>query len=113
MTLPIDIDHWYLVVLAFLVCIIGPARLSRIIAYDTWPPAAWWRSTWSRWMNDGPWSKLFTCTWCLTPWVVGAAMLWFWAGQYVPWIMVAWWVLWGWLALAYIASIVIAYDEPE
>ena len=112
MTLPLNVDHWYIVVLALITVIMGPARLSRVITYDSWPPTVWLRNKWVGLTAGSGWDKLLTCIWCFTPWIVGAAMLWFWAGLYVPWIMVAWWVLWGWLALSYIASIVIARDEP-
>jgi hypothetical protein len=100
-------------VLAILVAIFGVGRLTRVIVHDDFPPAMWWRDTWKRITNDGPWSKLFLCWWCLSFWVslacIGHALLatthefWFWS----------WWIFWGALALSYVATMVIVRDEPK
>lgn len=105
-------DGW-LIVAAALVAIFGVGRLSRIVTYDDFPPAARIRAWWRTRNNDGPWTKLLTCPWCFTPWAMLACLGWFAAGLWVLWIAIAWWVFWGWLALSYAASIVIAYDERD
>lgn len=96
-----------------LTAVLGVGRLVRVITYDQFPPSIWWRDTWRRITNDGPWAKLFTCFWCLPFWVVLVNFGWFYAGTFVDWIAIAWWVFWGALAVAYLASMVIARDSPE
>jgi hypothetical protein len=108
-----DLNDWPLWLVAVAVLVLGVGRLVRIITYDDFPPSAWARSVWDTITNDGPWSKLAHCFWCLTPWVMLGAMAWYWVGTMVPWINVAWWIFWGWLALSYLASMIIARDEPD
>lgn len=100
-------------VLAMVVAVLGVARLTRAIVYDDFPPSVWWRIKWSEWTNDGPWSKLFLCWWCLSFWVALACIGWFLVGLLVPWIAWAWWIFWGALALGYLATMVIIRDEPK
>jgi hypothetical protein len=100
-------------VVVALVAILGVARLTRVIVYDDFPPAAWWRAKWTDITNDGPWAKLFTCWWCLSSWIALLCILWFIAGLYVVWIAWAWWIVWGMLALGYAATMVIVRDEPK
>lgn len=98
---------------AAIVAILGVGRLTRAIVHDDFPPSVWWRITWSRITNDGPWSKLFLCWWCLSFWVALFCIGWFIAGWYVVWIAWAWWIFWGGLALGYAATMVIVRDEPS
>lgn len=98
---------------AAIVAILGVGRLTRAIVHDDFPPSVWWRITWSRITNDGPWSKLFLCWWCLSFWVALFCIGWFIAGWYVAWIAWAWWIFWGGLALGYAATMVIVRDEPS
>jgi hypothetical protein len=102
--------------LAIVVLILGPARLSRIVVHDLFPPAAWLRQRWSDWVvkhNHESWGPLLFCFWCFTPWVTLVALGWFVLGLYVTWILWFWWFFWGWLAIAYVGSIVLAYDSPQ
>lgn len=94
------------------VAVFGVGRLSRVLTVDLFPPAAWVRMKWSALTRDGDWSLLARCFWCATPWIMAVAIGWFWVGTLVVWIGIAWWIFWGWLALAYIATIIIARDEP-
>lgn len=100
-------------ILAILVGIFGVGRLGRIMTYDDFPPAVWWRIQWAKITKDGPWTKLFTCYWCLTPWIAAVAIGWYWLGYYVPVIGLLWWIFWGWLAIAYAAAILINHDEKD
>lgn len=102
--------------LAIVVLILGPARLSRIVTHDKFPPAAWLRQKWTDWVvahNHESWGPLLFCFWCFTPWVVLVAIGWFALSFLAAWIAWTWWLFWGWLALSYVASIVMAYDEPS
>lgn len=105
----IPLDQPLLVILALAVAAFGVGRLSRILTYDTFPPAAYVRDLWSRITKDGAWAKLAHCQWCATPWIMAVCIAWGWFSS-LHW---SWWVFWGWLALSYVASIIIARDEPE
>ena len=106
-----DIDYTNpgLMIPAILVAVFGVGRLSRVLTYDAFPPAAWARIQWDKITKDGSWSKLAHCQWCATPWIMAVCIAW----GYFTSLHWSWWVLWGWLALSYLASIVIARDEPE
>lgn len=110
-TIPIEEIHIGLI--AILVAVLGIGRLTRAVVYDDFPPFVWWRMQWDRITNDGPWSKLFHCWWCLSFWVGLFCIGWFIAGWYVLWIAWAWWIFWGALALSYAAVMVIVRDEPK
>lgn len=103
---------WLALLLSAVTLTLGAGRLTRIITYDTWPPATKFRIWWAKVTNDGPWVKLFTCFWCLGPWVTLAALGWYVAGLYVWWLALSWWAFWGWLALSYVTSMIVARDEP-
>lgn len=106
-----------LAVAAVLVAILGIARLTRAIVYDDFPPSVWWRMTWERWMDRGPWwrmwTKLFTCWWCLSFWVALFCIGWWMLTIAFPVLIWTWWVFWGGLALAYVATMVIVRDTPK
>jgi hypothetical protein len=102
-------DQPLLIALAVVVAVFGVGRLSRILTYDDFPPAAWARDRWDRLTRDGSWSKLAHCQWCATPWIMAGCIAWAWLSG-LHW---TWWLFWAWLGISYLASIVIARDEPE
>jgi len=107
------LDNPLILLLAVLVVILGVGRLSRVVTYDAFPPAAWLRDSWNMLLigtRFEGWAKLITCPWCFTPWLMLVAIVWFMLAG--GWVLVAWWIFWGWLGLAYVASMVIARDEP-
>lgn len=108
----LPLPDWATYIVAVLVLVLGAGRLTRIITYDDFPPAIWARAAWDRVTNDGDWAKLAHCFWCAGPWVTLAAMGWFAAGLAVTWIAWTWWLFWGWLALSYVTSMIVARDEP-
>lgn len=104
---------WF--VLAIAVAVLGVGRLVRVLTYDKFPPAMWWRRTWSKWVerhNHSDWEILFYCPWCLPPWVALVCGGWFALGFVAEWVAWAWWIFWGWLAISYVISMVIVRDEP-
>jgi hypothetical protein len=105
----IPLDQPLLIIAAVIVAVVGVGRLSRVLTYDAFPPAAWVRATWAQITKDGPWSKLASCQWCATPWIMAFCLAWGWFSS-LHW---TWWVFWGWLAMSYASSILIARDEPE
>ena len=104
---------WWLAV-AFVVAAFGVGRWARLVTYDTFPPAAWWRQTWANWTrNHEEWGNLMFCPWCFGFWLAGVCIAWFLLSFLAVWIAWAWWLFWGWGALAYIASIIVSHDEPK
>lgn len=99
-------------VIAIFVAVFGVGRLTRALVHDDFPPFVWWRIQWARITHDGPWNKLFNCWWCLSQWVSLFCVGWYIVGYYIPWIAWAWWVVWGSLAIGYLAAMVIVRDEP-
>lgn len=102
-----------LAVLAILVGLLGVGRLTRVIVYDDFPPAVWWRIKWAEITHDGPWKKLFTCWWCLSFWVSLGCIAWFLLADLNVVILYAWWIFWGALALSYAATMIIVRDTPK
>lgn len=100
-------------ILTILTAVIGVARLVRVVVYDDFPPAKWWREVWVSWTDGTGWQMLFTCWWCLSFWVALACIGWWIAGLYVLWAAWAWWIFWGALAVGYLAPMLIVRDEPR
>jgi hypothetical protein len=94
-----------------LVAVLGVGRLARLVTYDDYPPTIAIRIWWHRLTNDNGWAKLASCFWCFTPWAMLVALVWFWLG-YGTWVELVWWAFWGWLAISYVTSMVVARDEP-
>lgn len=102
---------WLFLVAAF-VAIVGVGRVNRLVTYDDYPPSAWFRQKWSDLTKGGAWGKIAFCIWCFSPYAAGIAVGWFVLGMLVsPWILLAWWIFWGWLTVAYLASILTYFDE--
>lgn len=109
----LPLPDWATYIVAVLVLVLGVGRLVRIIYYDDFPLSVKLRILWDRVTGDSLWNKLFHCPWCLTPWVMLGAMGWFALGLYQPWAAWSWWLFWGWMALSYVATMIIVRDEPE
>lgn len=107
------LDVHFIAVVSVLTAIIGVGRLTRVIVYDDFPPAVWFRIKWDTITKDGPWSKLVHCWWCASFWVALLCFGWWVAGMYVPWIGWGWWAFWGSLAISYVATMVIVRDTPD
>lgn len=99
-------------IVAVLVAVLGAGRLTRVITYDDYPPSVWVRNWWRKVTRDGGWSKLASCFWCASPWVMLVCMGTGLISFNQAWEPV-WWLFWGWLALSYVTAMVIARDEPN
>lgn len=115
--MPIMIPDWLTVLLAVVVIILGPARFTRLMYYDTFPPMVWIRMKWDA-LTDKPgklgeWNKLLHCPWCLSFWITLACIVWLILALDIEWLMWAWWVWWGALSASYVGTMVIVRDEPE
>lgn len=92
---------------ALVVGLLSVARLARLIAQDSFPPSIWLRMTWDKITDDGNWSVLIHCHWCLTPWLVIPIGAWAWLSDF----HVSWWVFNGWLAASYLSAMIVERDE--
>lgn len=110
LTIAVTWESLPLLLLTIAVAVVGVARATRVVVYDSFPPAVWWRSRWAIWTDGTGWEKLFLCWWCLSVWVAALAVGWYIAGLYVAWIAAAWWIFWGILALSYLAPMLIVRD---
>lgn len=110
----LTLPDWLIAIIAIATGTVGVARLTRIIVHDSYPPAVWWRKVWERITNGGPWNLLFTCPWCLAPWLALVCILWWWVliPLHPAW-MFAWWAWWGMLAVGYAATMIYVRDEPS
>lgn len=101
---------------AVLVFVLGVGRLARVIVHDQFPPSVWFRQKWANWVVDHKhegWIDLFFCFWCLSPWIMAVAIGWFALSFSVPFLAWAWWLFWGWLALSYVAAMIVERDQPK
>lgn len=107
------VGPWWLVV-AVLVAVLGVGRWTRLLVFDKFPPAAWVRQKWADLTKDrGDWALLLFCWWCAGPWIMLVCIGWFWLSFSAPWIAIAWWLFFGWGALSYVSSMIVARDEPK
>lgn len=125
---------------AFVLAVLGTARLTRLLIHDKWPPvleARLWflnrliqreergrqngRDTLPRWdpryLLTFGWLDLARCQYCLAPYtsalVLAAAV---WADVWRPDLSTraGWWLLLAvWASLSYAAAIVVSYDGDD
>jgi len=102
---PTDISAW----LVGLLLLVGSARIVRLIAFDTYPPATWLRMKWDDRTHQSAWNELLHCAYCLAPWIVlinGAV------GWATEWHII-WLAINAWLTVAYLAAALVAYDGDD
>lgn len=92
---------------AVLVGILSIGRLTRLIVQDTFPPVVWLRIKWDDKTDGSGWNTLLHCHWCLAPWVTIPIGAWALLSD-LHW---SWWIFNGWLAVAYLSSMVVQRDE--
>lgn len=100
-----------------IVATLSVARTTRLIIFDEYPPMKWLRNKWDQKVTGG-WNTLLHCGFCAAPYVAVGMTLWiflaFSSGPSDMWSDVWWWwvinTTWG---FSYVASIIVAYDQPE
>jgi hypothetical protein len=102
---------WWAAILAVLVGVIGAARLTRVLTIDDYPPSIAIRVWWQGVTKDGDWAKLVTCPWCAGPWITLIMIISFLVSFLHPVLGWAWWIFWGWLALSYLTSQYVYFDQ--
>lgn len=102
-------SHWEWVV-ATLVGVVSVARTVRFLVYDEMPPVIWFRThVLARYKEDSDWSKLWTCQYCMAPYLSAGMLAWAWLSD----LNTTWWVINGVWAGSYIAAILVSYDQPD
>lgn len=96
-------------VLAAVVGTLSAARMTRLVTWDKFPPSIWVRMLWDRLTNDGPWSLLFHCPWCLSFWITGAVVLWGYSTGFDKW----WWIINSIFGLSYVAAMIVVRDGDD
>jgi len=102
----VTIDHPIWVAL---IGTLAVARAARFVVFDEYPPMKWLRLRWFVLMGDSDWKKLMDCAFCAAPYLAAGDMAW----AYFTDFHWSWWAFNIWLAVSYVAAIVVAYDEPE
>lgn len=97
------------VLAAVIIGTLSAARLTRLLTQDTFPPAVWLRIKWDDLTHGSGWNTLLHCHWCLAPWMVLPVGLWGWLSD----LHASWWIFNLWLAISYIAAMVVERDEKE
>ena len=104
----IDLPEWAWLAVAVAVGVMGTARLTRLMVDDDWPPVVWVRTWYLSWAPQN-WADLVQCAFCFAPWVAAPNIAWAVLSD-LHW---SWWLLNGWLSVAYAASIIVVRDTPE
>lgn len=100
--------EWPVLLAAFVVGVIGVARITRLIVDDDYPPVLWFRTRWDRALGTSGWKQLIHCPFCVSPYVSAVSLGWAVLSD-LHW---TWWLFHGWLAVAYLAAMTNARDIP-
>lgn len=100
--------------LAVVVGTLAVARMVRLVVDDDWPPMVRARE---RYVNrvSAAWQPLVECPWCVSVYFALPAVLWFAsvvAWPDVEWNRTLWWIVNGWLAVAWAAAWINLRDIP-
>lgn len=102
---------WYDLLLAVLVTLLAAGRITRLVTYDDYPPTIAIRIWWGNVTRGNGWEKLVNCYWCFGPWATLAVGGTFFLTFLATWIAWVWWLLFSWLALSYLTSMIVDRDE--
>jgi len=108
------LDEPFPLLLAVVVGTLAAARVVRLVVDDDWPPVAKLRE-WYVTKATEQWQPLIECPWCVGVYVAGPAVVWF--ASLVAWPdatanLYAWWIVNGWLAVAWAAAYLCLRDVP-
>lgn len=108
--MPFMSDHsTFTWIAAAVLAIVSTSRLTRIVVWDSWPPAARLRAWWDGVTDDGDWSELAHCGYCFGLWAALPVVLWGWLSD-LHW---SWWLFTAWLTVGYFAAVFMAYDGED
>ena len=96
-----------------LIGIVSTARMARLLTFDDFPPAAWFRLKFASLLGS-KWENLAVCPFCIAPYLMAVQIAWFLALYRHHDAFIWFWLVPNlWWAGSYVASIVVAYDQPE
>lgn len=101
--------EWWVYGAALAASVVGVARIVRLVVFDDFPPTVALRLWWDKVTRHGPWKQIVHCGFCLSPYITLGSWAWAWASD-LHW---TWWVAHLFAGATYLASIVVAYDQPE
>lgn len=93
---------------AAIIAVLSAARTVRLVVFDDFPPMVWLRVRLLALFGE-KWGKVWTCPFCLAPYIMAGIVGW----GYLSDLHWTWWVINGVWGLSYVASILVAYDQPE
>lgn len=99
--------NYHEIAAAVIIGILSVARTARLIGFDDYPPMMWLREKWDARTND-KWQPLLGCPFCSAPYLATGMALWWWLAD-GHW---TWWIINGVWGLSYLASILVAWDQP-
>jgi hypothetical protein len=104
----VTLEEPFTLVLAAVVGVLSIARMTRFVVDDDHP---WWVPVRGWYIRTAPpaWAELITCAFCTSPYFALPVGLWAWLSD-LHW---SWWLVNGWLAAAYVASMVTVRDLPR
>lgn len=112
-------SHPLIALAAFVLAVLAAGRITRLVIYDAFPPAAWLRARWDD-LTDTPgkrrvlhsWNKLLHCPWCFLPWVLLVIVLTFPLTLAFTWWAIIWWTGIVWMAGSYVGTMIYLRDDP-
>ena len=94
-------------VAAATVGVVAAARATRLVTKDHWPPMSFVRRKYVEITEGTEWSVLAECPFCVAPYVVAADLAWALRSD----LGRKWWVVNGWAAASYAASLIVVRDD--
>jgi hypothetical protein len=87
--------------------VVAAARATRLVTKDHWPPMSYVRRKYVELTEGTEWSVLAECPFCVAPYVVAADLAWALRSD----VGRRWWVVNGWAAASYAASLIVVRDD--
>lgn len=97
---------------AVVIGVLSVARTARLLTFDDFPPVVWLRDRATRRLGN-TWNGLAICAFCQAPYLTAGMLAWGWLARTDTGLHWTWWVINGWWAAAYVAAIIVAYDQPD
>lgn len=112
-------DRPLVLLLGITVGVLAVARAVRLVVDDDYPPIVTLREWWTEWSARkglAEWTPLVECPFCAAPYIALPATLWFAslvAWERSTWNLWLWWIVNGWAAASYVASMIVVRDVPK
>lgn len=102
-----------LLIAMVVVGVISVGRTARLLIHDEFPPVEWLRVRFlALFSEENTWQKIGKCHYCLAPYLAAGLLLWGWLSWGHETALWVWFAANGIWAGAYLAAILVSYDEP-